>query len=400
MASESRSGASHWHWHFAVPVVGASLALLLWVWWLSSGMSLAHRQVLDRIQAASAASSQTNVSSAADVAALQTQRERAFAELGQSGDAFGGLNALLTGIAGVLVLWAGVMQHLTLKQVRAQAAEERRASAKQEAVSAESLRLAQQALEHQREDSESERQARRLQEFEALFFRLLELSSAVTNRIETDRPPSGSVTIPGEGTRFSSTPVRTGPAALASFASSLRTSALAALPRHSGDPHAQLTKLVGLFLTQVYDRRPSAFGPYYRLLYQTFRHVSDSHLTYESQVKYANIARGQISEGAVLLLALNGLTVDGYKFLPLIEKFGLLEHMHRRYKSDFKNLLLLGYRDRAFLGSSDREVPGNEFIDIPKLDSHHFAALESNRKLAEEESAFGAGFTGVDDEDF
>ena len=87
-------------------------------------------------------------------------------------------------------------------------------------------------------------------------------------------------------------------------------------------------------MTKIYDRQPSAFGPYFRLLYQTFKHIAESTLSERQQLRYANIARGQISEGAVLLIALNGLTPNGYKFVPLIEKFGLLEHLHRRYRTE------------------------------------------------------------------
>ena len=124
-------------------------------------------------------------------------------------------------------------------------------------------------------------------------------------------------------------------------------------PRLRSDRNAQLEKIVSLVLTEVYDRKPSAFGPYFRILFRTFRHISVSGLTYENQVKHANIARGQFSEGAVLLLTLNGLTADGHKFVPLIEKFGLPEHFHRRYRQEFKGLLTIGYRDRAFLGSTE-----------------------------------------------
>lgn len=69
----------------------------------------------------------------------------------------------------------------------------------------------------------------------------------------------------------------------------------------------RLGVLVSNFLTSVYDKRPSAFGPYFRLLYQTFKYIHESPLTAAEQIRYANIARGQISEGAVLLLALSGL---------------------------------------------------------------------------------------------
>ena len=143
----------------------------------------------------------------------------------------------------------------------------------------------------------------------------------------------------------------------------------------------------------------SAFGPYFRLLYQTFKHVADSKLTDAEQIRYANIARGQISEGAVLLMALNGLTYDGYKFIPLIEKFGLLEHLHRRYRQTCGPYLLLGYRPRAFMGSVERSLSINAGCDTPNLPAEHFLHLEMDRGQADQETAFQAAFSGDESTD-
>jgi hypothetical protein len=153
-----------------------------------------------------------------------------------------------------------------------------------------------------------------------------------------------------------------------------------------------LDALVRAFLTKAYDRQPSAFGPYYRILYQTFKHVADSTLSEAEQIRYANIARGQISEGAVLLLALNGLTYDGFQFVPLIERFGLLEHLHRRYRTTCERYLLLGYRPRAFLGSTERKRPENSWHPTPLLPAAHFLHLEKARVESNEETDFSSGF--------
>ena len=96
------------------------------------------------------------------------------------------------------------------------------------------------------------------------------------------------------------------------------------------------------------------------------------------------------------MIALNGLTSDGNKFAPLIEKFGLLEHLHRRYSQEFKALLILGYRERAFMGSVQRSLLGNEWLRTPKLSANHFEALENARLDADVQSAFVSGFTGED----
>lgn len=280
-----------------------------------------------------------------------------FTELGQTGDSFGGLNALLTAIAGALVFWAGFMQHQTLKQLR--------------------------------EEAKSERSHRNIQEFESLFFRLLDLTATAVERIEgPKRIDSPDKQLPRhKGTR-----------ALDSLARSLYDH----VGSHRGnqtDSQKQLFALVDGYLTKIYDRQPSAFGPYLRLLYQTFKHVAESTLSEEQQVRYANIARGQISEGAVLLLAVNGLAPNGYKFVPLIEKFGLLEHMHRRYRTQYEQALGLGYRPRAFLGSQERSTLGNEWQREPLLPQDHFNDLETRRAEADGDIEFDVGLNGESSSD-
>lgn len=368
---DSDTAASHIS-NWLVLLFGILLAFSLWSWWLFDGMDRAHRVILKRIAPASVARQPLNtmadapagtpaslasqpLDTSADASAgtpLKAERGAMFTELGQTGDSFGSLNALLTAIAGALVFWAGFMQHQTLKQAR--------------------------------EEAQKERASRQIQEFESLFFRLLELTATAVERIEGPKPKD----VPGQplsrhkGTR-----------ALDSLARSLYE----AVGSHRGD-HADLQQilaaLVERYLTVVYDRQPSAFGPYLRLLYQTFDHIANSGLTEHQKIRYANIARGQISEGAVLLLALNGLTPYGYKFVPLIEKFGLLEHLHRRYRVPFLSALGLGYRPRAFLGSKDRATPGNEWHDDPLLPEGHFKDLEARRREADEAAEFEAGFSG------
>jgi hypothetical protein len=114
---------------------------------------------------------------ASEAASPTSDRERFFSELGQTGDAFGGLNMLLTALAGALVAWAGFMQHQTLKQAREEAA--------------------------------AERESRKVQQFESLFFQLLELSAAITERIEGPiRRGKALATIPGQWSKQSTAPSR------------------------------------------------------------------------------------------------------------------------------------------------------------------------------------------------
>lgn len=63
---------------------------------------------------------------ASAVVDIKDARTSYFAELGQTGDAFGGLNSLLTAIAGALVFSAGFLQYIALKEARANAIQSNR----------------------------------------------------------------------------------------------------------------------------------------------------------------------------------------------------------------------------------------------------------------------------------
>ena len=291
-------------------------------------------------------------------------RLQLFSELGQTGDSFGSINALLTALAGAIVFWAGYLQKEQLNQARRDATRARLEAAE-------------------------ERKSRQKQEFESLFFRLLDLSREITEKVETPRVRTGArYTNPAnEATTFETAPGRTGSAALHHFAWAIDDDWIP-----PDDAEEVLRRLVDRFKKRAYNRAPSAFGPYFRILYQTFKHVAEStSLTEQEKVRYANLARGQISEGAVLLLALNGLTTDGYKFVPIIERFGLLEHLHATYRNKYRAALLIGYRRRAFMGSEDRAMPGNDWQLVPLLPPNHFDHIGMNSE-EDEQHAFEASF--------
>jgi hypothetical protein len=353
ISNDDSSKPEFWSSHWPVLICGVLLATALWTGWLVFGMKWSHEVAVQRVaepimEPPFVANSKASISPPVNPV---NHREKLFAEIGQTGDSFGGFNAFLTSIAGALVAWAGVMQHQTLKQAKLDAMEERN--------------------------------HRKRQNFESLFFQLLQLSSSVTNNIERNR------TVKSLDVQSVVERVR-GSRALDSFASSL----FKALPEVSSreNPDAFLNRLIERFLLDVYDRKPSAFGPYFRLLFQTFKHIAESGLPEADQVRYANIARGQISEGALLLLALNGLTPVGHEFASLIEKFGLLEHLHRRYRAAYAASLSMGYRPRAFMGSAERALPANAWIATPLLQQERFAELSDKRAERDAQSDFDQGY--------
>lgn len=226
---------------------------------------------------------------------------------GQTGDSYGGLSALFAALAFVGVAWAGMLQHQQLVDARKSY-----------------------ALEH----------------FEARFFQMLGLLREVTEQISIS-----------DGSKRGAHALR----ALAfSFADEFEAVdvVIANKPtlQAAKDKRDFLRKMVQNYVNFYYEQHPSELGPYFRALYQTFKHIDRASISDDEKASYASIARGQISEGTVLLLAVNGLSRRGSGFPKYIEKYGLLEHMHPRYLSKFKDYLLLAYDPLAFMGSKQRQI--------------------------------------------
>ena len=111
MKAEDTTAGHRNHW--LVLLVGILVAVLLWIWWLFDGMDRANKVVLARVVPAAAVSQPLNTNAGASAGPpLMVERGTMFTELGQTGDSFGSLNALLTAIAGALVFWAGFMRTL------------------------------------------------------------------------------------------------------------------------------------------------------------------------------------------------------------------------------------------------------------------------------------------------
>ncbi|MEO7548908.1 MAG: hypothetical protein ABIT82_10830 [Ramlibacter sp.] len=97
------------------------LAVGLWRIWTMGGplsVQAARTELVPK-----SALARAKVSSAPLQVALapDDQRGAYFSELGQTGDAFGGLNALMTAVAGALLAWAGYLQFRSLQRARADA---------------------------------------------------------------------------------------------------------------------------------------------------------------------------------------------------------------------------------------------------------------------------------------
>jgi len=286
--------------YLPVLVVAVSAATALWAIWLLWGMHWARSAIAHMLPAQ---------------AASAIQGGDAFTQLGQAGDSFGAVNALFAALAGAAVLWAGYVQAKTVHQ--AQDAQERAEAA-----------------------YDDERQAREKQALESTLFQMLNLTRDLTNSINAVRGSEETV-VPDK---------RSGSPALDSLAWSLYSF----IGTHPGGALDQACKLAMAYEVIIYDEQPSRLGPYFRLLYQMFKFIDESNFDRTTKARYANIVRGQISDAAVFLLAANGMTEKGHKFIRYIQTYGLLEHMHTKYRTRFDPALKLAYRGTAFLGSEGR----------------------------------------------
>ena len=301
-------------------VFGAiALVLGIWIAWVLFGVGYVHDRVLKDRVVVTGASQRTSKE-------LEEERQRHFQELGQVGDLFGGVNALFSAITLVGVFAAAILQHRSLREAR-------------------------EALNHQ--------------QFESLFFRLLEFTGGAIEHIRYVGDEDEAV-----GARALDT------IATVNFGKKF-------FDQNKAQSDRRLLKLmVYRYAKRIYDQRPSTLGPYLRLLYQTFSLVSDANLNGGKKRRFGNIARGQISEGAVLLLALNGLTERGKKFFPLIEEFGLLEHLHPRHSERYARALQQAYRGHAFVGSKERVLLGG-LQEANHYQWDDFSAIESWESLYE-----------------
>ncbi len=75
---------------------------------------------------------------------------------------------------------------------------------------------------------------------------------------------------------------------------------------------------------------------YFRILYQIFSQISQSDLKEKDKVKYAKIARAQLSKNEIFFLYYNANTIYGYQFRKYINEFNITKHLSVLDKLEFK----------------------------------------------------------------
>jgi hypothetical protein len=216
-------------------------------------------------------------------------------DLGQTGDLFGGINALFAAFAFAGVALAAFYQYETWK------------------LQAEETQLAR--TEHAQ------------QSFEPLFFKLLERLEAVSQparEIFTSR----WVYVVEEAYRLYRT-----------------TGAENQTTMHRMPPTLLQT------YTEMYEQHQLTLGPYFRSLYHIFKFISNSNLRADEKVLYANIARATLNEAEVAMLGFNCLSGEGRDFIRYVEAYGLLKHV---MNNDARELFNSYYAHTASMSSRRR----------------------------------------------
>lgn len=302
-----------------LPLIGILLLIpgvfIAWYWWMRFGA----------LSVATAVSARAPSPPASGVG---------MAELGQSGDMFGGLSAAFSALAFVGVAIAAYFQKVSADLQAAQLADAREATKRAEADAYAAREMAVHQME--RAEHQSSRQS-----FEPLFFKLVELLRSQSNSTELNA-----------GTRAG--------AQMLSFHHALgrlrgmvaRTFSIEAMP---DTPAGWIDRVLETYLV-FYHINESQLGPYFRLLYNALKLIDKSRLPDAEQVTYANILRALLSRDELLLLMLNCCSPYGQKMKRYVNDFGLLQHVSRQERKDTKldSKLLECFEPTAVMSMDER----------------------------------------------
>jgi hypothetical protein len=81
------------------------------------------------------------------------------------------------------------------------------------------------------------------------------------------------------------------------------------------------------YYLDFYANNRANFAHYFRTLYHIFKFVKNGDIPDSEKKRYASLTRAQLSANELAFLFYNGISPYGEKFKPLIEEFGLLEHL-------------------------------------------------------------------------
>jgi len=263
------------------------------------------------------------------------------AELGQTGDLFGGVNALFASFAFVGVAFAAYYQRKTFLHQLQDSRDNAEALYASNLTNAALLHNAKQEL------------------FNGMFFRMVTEVHTLIERIEsTDFSIHGP-----NSSRFITLNIK-----IKEIEVEVQTinEHITYVPLEENEAHNDGLKLIQELHDEYYLRNTKTFGPFFRNLYHTFKLIKDSDMTYSEQCKYSKIARASVNDKILLLVMLNGLTKQGRNLKDLIERYGLLKHLGplenptpavkiaQRY---YKKTAFLGYGGRVSSYANEHKNP-------------------------------------------
>lgn len=208
---------------------------------------------------------------------------------GQFGDWFGSFTSAFTALAFAAVWWTGSMQRVELIEQRKE-------------------------LALQRKELESTRAVHSKQQFEATFFRLLELLQDLDRQIDAGVPSHWRSH------------------AHQNHFQALKGVFWNGLDRDYAKETLTLEIIDKNYRATVSNNFALFLGPYYRTMFNILRIIDntfkDDNIENEkSRVFYGNILRGQLSEEAAELLALNCLSSASGRMKHFVERYRLLKYI-------------------------------------------------------------------------
>lgn len=179
-------------------------------------------------------------------------------------------------------------------------------------------------LEDQKRQHQAQQESIKRQNFESAFFQLLNFQNQITEHGSVKHSKREFGHLPAEETISGRTRFLTLAVELKTRFGERRPS-----PERAKDP-----KFVREQYSEFYQKFQPVLGHYFRTLYHVFRFVAQSDFSKDEKRRYSSLARAQLSSGELLLLFYNCLSEYGEKFRPLVEEFGLLEHLDRNMLLD------------------------------------------------------------------
>ncbi|MFC4216816.1 putative phage abortive infection protein [Pseudophaeobacter arcticus] len=211
---------------------------------------------------------------------------------GTFGDMFGAVNALFTGLAFAAVIYAIFLQKHEVRLLKSELAGTKRMMQEQQNLAAVQLTYL------------------RKQTFESTFFQYLSVFNQIVaemDLVSKDKPSvTGKDVFPVFLDRI------------------MRSQHLRLRGSYSGPNEGGRTEDA---YEEFYDDHNSELGHYFRTLYNLFKFVHKSDEI--DQRLYTNLIRAQLSDDEAMLLFLNGLSLRGQKFKPLLEKYSVLKNVDK-----------------------------------------------------------------------